>query len=240
MTQLSKLFVFCTLLLAPMLSYADDWAWSVTPYVWATRVTMDTGVDQIGGVVEFDDILDDLDFALQVHVEARKDRFGLLLDFTNLQSSGRKTHGSLEIDTDVSTFIIEAGATYALSDDPRHLELLAGIRSFAIDLEVELESTGPVAFYQRESEKETLVDAMIGLRYIWPLNDKFTFAVRGDVATGDTDFTWNAAATLLYQVRENRTLQLAYKHLDVGLDEVGHLDPEIEMSGPAIGFTYQF
>lgn len=241
MKDLSRLFAALIVAVAPAAGYADGWEKSVTPYLWMSSVALDTGVDDVSGPsVDFKDILDDLDFAFQIHLEARKDRLGLLLDFTNLQLSARKTKAAGEIDTDSSVFIIEAGGTYALSDEPRHLELLAGVRTMIIDMEVEIETTGPFARTQRESEKETYIDAMVGVRYIWPLNDKWTFAVRGDVASGDSDFSWNAVALFGYQFRESGMLQFGYKHLNLGLEEMGNLDPDMEMGGPMIGYSMSF
>ena len=81
---------------------------------------------------------------------------------------------------------------------------------------------------------------MIGLRYIMPLSDKWTLALRGDVATGDSDFSLNASALLGRRIGKLGTMQIGYRHLNVKLDSLGALEPEITLSGPAIGYINHF
>ena len=69
---------------------AEDWRWSVTPYLWAIGSELSTSVDVPGdAALRFSDLIDKLDFAAQVHLEAHRGRHGLLLDVTNLQLSDR-------------------------------------------------------------------------------------------------------------------------------------------------------
>jgi len=222
-------------------AFADDWEWSVTPYGWAINVDLDTGVDQpSGSTVDFSDLVDNLDFAGQLHLEGRKNRFGFLVDFTNLQLSDRTSQGQFELDTDTTVSLLEAAAIFSLADGTPRTEVLLGVRSLKLDLKVKLESSGPLGFTQRVSEDVTLTDIMAGIRYVAPLSDKWTVVVRGDVATGDTDFTWNASAIVGYQIGKSSTLQFGYRYLNIEFDEQGPLDPEMTISGPEVGITFNF
>ena len=80
---------------------------------------------------------------------------------------------------------------------------------------------------------------MIGVRHIKPLSDKWTLSVRGDVATGDTDFSWNVAVGLGRHFGDSGTLELLYRHLNMEA-ELGALDLEFTLSGPVIGYTFRF
>lgn len=234
-----KIVCFCSIFLATS-SFAEDWAWALTPYMWVVDVDMDTGLEEpSGGTTDFSDILDKLDFAVLVHFEGHKDRFGFLVDFVNLQVSDRKTQGPIQVDTDLNISVIEGAAIVALSDEPQRTEFFFGFRSIVGELEVEFETTGPGGFLRREKEDSTLVDAMIGIRHIRPLSDKWTLSVRGDVATGDTDFSWNVEVGLGRHFGDSGTLELMYRHLNMDAD-LGALEPEITLFGPVIGYTFHF
>ena len=233
-------FVFiCSIFLAAS-SHAEDWAWALTPYAWVIDVDLDTSLEESsGGSTEFSDILDILDFAALVHFEGQKDRFGFLIDLTNMQLSDRTMQGPIQVDTDTTLWLIEGAAIVALSDEPRRIELLFGFRSLILDLEVELETIGPGGLIRRESEDKTVTDAMVGIRYFTPLSEKWTLTVRGDVATGGTDFSWNVAADFARQF-DSGTLHLGYRYLNVEFDNIGPVAPEITIFGPRIGYTFHF
>ena len=101
-----RVVCFCCAFLASS-SYAEDWAWALTPYGWVVGVEVDTGLEEpSGGSNNFDDIIDKLDFAALVHFEGQKNRLGFLVDVQYLQLSDRKTQGSIQVDTDVSISLI--------------------------------------------------------------------------------------------------------------------------------------
>jgi hypothetical protein len=234
-----KFVCFCSIFLATS-SFAEEWAWALTPYVWVIDVDMDTSLDEpSGGSTEFSDILDILDFAALVHFEGHKDRFGFLVDIQYFELSDRTTHGSIQVDTDTSAALIEGAVIVALSDGAERTELLFGIRSIVGKLEVEFETTGPGGFIRREKEDKALVDAMVGIRHTRPLSDKWAFNVRGDIAAGDTDFSWNVELGVARQVGDSGTLHLVYRHLNIEAD-LGSLEPELTLFGPMIGYTFHF
>jgi hypothetical protein len=61
---------------------ADEWHFELTPYIWATAITGTVGAkgNTADVSVPFSDILDDLNFGFMGVVEARNDRFIVLLD----------------------------------------------------------------------------------------------------------------------------------------------------------------
>jgi len=63
--------------------------------------------------------------------------------------------------------------------------------------------------------------------------------VRADIASGDTDFTWNINAGVGRNFGSGGTLILSYRHMDVELDTDGSFaDPELVLTGPLIGYTF--
>jgi len=77
--------------------------WSVTPYVWAveTKLDMTAGDDQVGDNLSFSDLLDTLDSAFQIHVEAGRGRWSGFADVTYIEASDSDgADGDLRIVTD--------------------------------------------------------------------------------------------------------------------------------------------
>ena len=222
-------------------SFAQEWETSVTPYAWLPEVSLDTSIEEpTGGTTEFNDLLDMLDFAALVHVEAMKGNRGLLFDLMNIQLSDRANIGPVEADTDMSLSMIEAAAVFSSSSNSRRTDLILGIRTLLVDIEIELESAGPISVAQRTSVKESMVDLMIGVRHMLPISEKWSLTVRGDVASGDTDFSWNASAVLGRQVGESGTVQIGYRHLDMDFGDIDTMEPEVTLSGPVIGYSFTF
>jgi len=157
-------------------AHADDWEWSVTPYVWAVSTKFESGVsippdgNSRGAESDFDDLLDNFDFGAQVHIEGHKNRYGFLLDLTVLLLSGRSTQGPFEVDSDLDTTLIEGAALIQLGNDSAsRTELLLGFRYLDVDLELDIELTGQPQIPARKVAGDvTLTDAMVGLRHMRP------------------------------------------------------------------------
>ena len=67
---------------------AESWDWSITPYMWASDITMDVAVngDPVLGIdVVFSDLLDKVDFVFQFHFEGRRGRAGFFIDGTFIE-----------------------------------------------------------------------------------------------------------------------------------------------------------
>jgi len=63
--------------------------------------------------------------------------------------------------------------------------------------------------------------------------------LRGDLATGDTDFSWNVSAVAGYQFTGfDGQLELGYRYLDLDIGRIGDLEPEVAVYGPALGLTF--
>jgi len=74
--------VWALLLLATPAAAADEWEFSVTPYIWGTAIEGDVGAKGHTADVSasFSDILKDLNAGIMGTVEARNDRFIVLFD----------------------------------------------------------------------------------------------------------------------------------------------------------------
>jgi hypothetical protein len=95
---------------------STGWQFSITPYLWATALKGDVGVGRTSADVDasFDDILDNLNGALMLSLEARKGRFGLLSDtiYANLEDNAATSEDRLKVDATANMLIQSLAATY--------------------------------------------------------------------------------------------------------------------------------
>ena len=78
-----------TLLCWQTASAGQEWQWGITPYLWGSSIELDATVNDaaVGGKVEFNDLIDKLDAALQVHIEGHSSGpWGVFGDFTYISN----------------------------------------------------------------------------------------------------------------------------------------------------------
>ena len=232
---------------------AQDWEWMVTPYVWGSGTSVDIFANDnqlIGGELDFSGLVDKIDFAGLVHVEGRKGNFGLLFDLIYMDTgdsvtlSGRPLlpDGTI-IATDARTTLIELGGFYRPSGEQHGFDLLFGAR--VMDMSVDLDITVPTPATERVSSSDTLTDGFLGMRYSAPLAENWFMSVRGDAGTGDSDLSWNASAIVGYTFGKNKQYDFlfGYRHFVVELKDTVEdvrIEVDLTMSGPAIGFAFNF
>jgi hypothetical protein len=246
--------VTAALLAMPVAAIADDWNWSVTPYVWAAGITADVAINDqevLGGEVDFSDLLDDTDGAFMLHVEARRDRIGVFGDlvYTDLGKEPRFYDAlglTIEAEADPETTIVDLGGVYYPGGDGAGFGVHYGIRLLDVDQEIDIFAPGGVAADRRIVDvSETFLDGLVGLRYTSEFADNWTFAISGDVSTGDTDSTWSAQAVFGYKVgsSDQNQIRFGYRYLAIELeqdDRLAEVETDIAMSGPMVGFTFGF
>lgn len=234
---------------------AQEWQWSVVPYVWASDIGVDVFVgddEVIGADIGFDDILDKTDFASQLHIEGQRGRGGFFFDVTFLNLGSTQTTGArpplpggTQIKSDLKTTLAEAGGFYRLSGDTHGLDLIFGARVIDLDLTLDFALPPPLTGTQELSGSDTFTDGFAGLRYSTPFAERWIFTARGDVGAGDSDLAWNASAYFGYAVgkQPQNLILFGYRHLELEFKESsGGQSEEIDMSmsGPAIGFAFRF
>lgn len=241
-------------LLAAAQASAQDREWIVVPYLWGANTSLDVIVrdDPVyEGDLKFSDLVDKLDVAFQLHVETRKNRFGLLFDLTYLETSDSFTSnanpplpGSTVLDAKADLTILEAGGFYRPSGEPFGLDILFGVR--AIDIGADLTLTPPDPFETRSlSGSTSLTDGFAGLRYSARTGDNWLVTLRGDVGAGDSDLALNAVALLGYVFgdKDKYNLLFGYHYLALEfIDDGDGLPVEVDMtmSGPQLGFAFRF
>jgi len=196
-----------TLILAAPLANAQEWDWSLTPYLWATSIDGDAGVGPIQAdlSVDFGDILDVMKGAALVHVEAQKDGQGYFGDLVYL--SVEADHDRVR--TELDTTIVEFGHLRRAS----RIGIEFGIRYWDLDLEID-PTTLPTA--QGESD---WVDGFVGIRSVREINDKWNLTTRANIGAGGADFTYGVGVIFGREIGSSGQFVAGVKLLDIDYED---------------------
>ena len=234
---------------------ADDWEWSVTPYLWASDIGIDVFVHDepiIGSDIAFSDIFDKLEVAFPIHVEVHREKLGIFLDVMYINLGDTQTTvadpplpDDTVVGSDLKQLLFEAGGFYRPSGGTHGLDVLFGVRVIDFDMTIDFSLPAPSTVTSQVSSAKTFTDGFIGLRYSAPLGERTSFAIRGDAGSGGSELTWNASALLGYTIgkkRQNRIL-IGYRHMEIELKDSRNslpVESNVTMSGPITGFMIRF
>jgi hypothetical protein len=243
----------------------DHWQFQLTPYLWAVAIDGDVTVKGQKSDVDmsFRDILKDLNFALFVSGEARKGRFGLLVDGVYSALESDEDGENVKVDATLDLAYLSAAASYRLG--PFDLDAARGAAGprLVVDpylggrytygnVDLKLKTRDPLAAASRKvGGDQTWLDPIVGVRTLWQLTPDWTVTVLGDVGgfglSGDEDFAWQAAGLIGYRfglfaeddarvLAGYRALHQNYRDGD-GRDE---FEWDMTLHGPVLGLALTF
>jgi len=250
------------LIATPHLSLADDIEWQIAPYIWAADVGLDLTINNdpaLGISVPFSDIVDKLDGAFMLHVEGRgaSSNIGGFADLISIKISdsivtavgpGGPILGDLTVATELSIGLYEAGGLLRFGDlsiDSTVMDILIGARYVDVDQDLSITLPGPAGTVIDRSISVSELDMLVGVRAIGKFTDRLGYQVRGDYAGFGTDGTVNLLASLGYTFGQGLfTLDLSYRYMRLelsdNLNNGSSSSSEIDLSGPALGFVFNF
>lgn len=236
---------------------ADEWQVQLTPYFWAMALEGDTKVRGIKGEpdVSFQDIWDNLDYAVMLEGEVRKGRFGAFANtiYADLGSDADTDGINIKADATASwsgvggfyrlgpwTVLPEAGALAPkVVVDP-----YAGVRYTYLDLKLKVRNGGP-----QGSDDQDWLDPILGLRTLWQIGENWSVTALGDIGGFGvgSDFTWQAAGMVGYSFdlfgEDNARFLAGYRALYQDYSS-GSGDNEFEwkmtLHGPILGLAIAF
>lgn len=236
---------------------AQGWHWSFTPYMWASEIGTDVSINDrevLEREVDLKDLIDSLDFVVQAHLEGQRGRHGLLFDLTYVDL-GDDDHrfpvgnagGEVVIKGDLEMTILEAGGIFNPRGDGTGFALLYGARMLDLDLELDARyDFGPGSTPgRRYSSGSTLVDGMVGARYIAAVSDRWIFIIRADAGGGGTELTWNAWTGVGYAfgARKQNALLLGYRYMEIEFkedDARAEIESQVKLGGFIAGIKFGF
>ena len=229
-----------------------EWQWELTPYVWATDVSLDITVNDMDVAsveVPFGDLVDSLDLGAMLHLEGHRGRGGFFVEMFYADLSDDKTitgaplvaDGTI-IQSGMEQWVVEAGGFYEVFGEGSGFDLLFGARLFDLSLDVAFDF--PVAMDKTLVSDESLLDGFVGLRYRGDIGDRWMWWARGDVGAGGTDLSWQGIFGVGLKVGKKRddALWFGYRHLAFDFEEgtSGITDTELAFSGAMFGYTFGF
>ncbi|MBB93369.1 MAG: hypothetical protein CML68_01995 [Rhodobacteraceae bacterium] len=233
--------------LGPLGASAQEWSFSVAPYLWAAGQSGTVGV--LPGVppadidLSFGDILEDLEASVMVVGQARLGRFAISADLQYIRTTTEgETPGPLYGATEVrtETFMATLTADYQVSAAPEgELWASAGLRYWDVDNRLTL---APGTLPGRVTDGTgRWVDPMIGLRGRYALTDAVEltgWAYLGGFGVG-SDLTTDVFAGLAYGFSDRITGTLGWRHLTVDRTD-GDFVYDVSQSGPVLGVAFHF
>lgn len=249
-----RISLACCLLFGAADAFASDWQWHVTPYVWATDIAVDASIDDrqvVDAEIPVEDLIEDIDTIAQVRIEARHGRHGVMLDLFDVTMSkepGRATlpngAGEALLSSEVGMTILDLAGVYDPKGDGQGLSFLFGARILdqraEIDARFDLGSGTSVA--KRYETGETLIDALVGVRFDRSLTPRWTYRMQADVSTGGTDLTWSAGPSVGWRFgkRERYELLAGYRYMEVDFASDDAVEATMTLSGFSTGLRVSF
>ncbi len=230
---------------------ADDWTFSVEPYVLAANIAGDASIGRVTGVevdVDFSDIVEKLNMAAMIHFEAHSGNgWGFAFDygFMELSDDIFGERGGV-VDARVRQGTLEGLLIRQSQNEASGLEYFAGFRWWDNDVDVVLVPAMLPAPLERKVDA-SWVDLLVGARWTRDLSERWQMQLRGDVGGFgiESDFTSALSATFLYRFSERFSLDLQYKALWVDYEDgksgqSGYFSYDTVTHGPIVGLKIEF
>ena len=233
---------------------SDKWEFQLTPYAWLAgqKGTVATlpGLPEADIDVDFyDDILGNINGALMLVGEARKGRFGLVMDvaYTDIEMENPTPLGIFysAVDSRTKSWMVSVAGLYRLVENQHQfLDVIGGFRYWSVDSELTLKGAAfPGVFPERSiSNSEEWVDPLIGLKGLTPIGES-NFFVSGAFVLGGfgagSDFMWDANVNFGYQWTKGFSTTVGYRYLDVDYEKDDFLY-DVVQQGPVLGLSWRF
>ena len=228
---------------------SDKWEFQLAPYAWLAgqkgkvATLPPLPADDID-IDFYDDVLGNINGALMLVGEARKGRFGLVMDvaYTDIEDEEPTTGPFFSTYRwRTKSWIVSAAGLYRLAEQERaFLDVIGGIRYWSVDSELSL-SAGLIG--QREiTNKEDWFDPIIGLKGLMPIGESKFFVsgafVLGGFGVG-SDLMWDVNINFGYQWTKGFSTTLGYRYLDVDYED-GDFLYDVAQDGLVLGLSWRF
>ena len=221
-------------------SVSDEWKFSASINAWLPDMTIKTAEgDKL--TITIRDILKNLNLTLMSTFVAQKGKWGFFTDAVYMNISKGTfvpTTPSIAItNIKMQAWVVTPAVTYRfMESEDLSLDVLAGARYLYVNSPVQIN-------YNKKIEQSgNAWDAIVGLRAKYDLNEKWFMPLHFDVGTGEIDLTWHAFAGVGYKY-DNFDVVAGYRHLEFKFDDsddAGEVFDSITISGPMVGFKYNF
>ncbi len=223
-------------------SSSNEWQFAIAPYVWLAGIdgSMTIGGHEAGdGSVDFDHILDSLDFAFMGHFDMRNEHWVISSDLVFMDLGGSRDYTEGTVSTGFKTTLFELVGGYRVSPA---VALLAGAR--LVDMSTSIGWDGPLEERRVEANK-SFVDPLVGVHVFASLSEKWWIGLRGDVGGFGvgSELTWQAYADIGFRISHVVSILAGYHVIDMDYEsatEVVAVDLDVMVSGPQLAVAFTF
>ncbi len=138
--------------------------------------------------------------------------------------------------------MLAAAVMYRAVEGRTPVDVVGGLRYNKLDVEATADFTllGLAASRTRSGDKDW-VDPYIGLRFQHPIANRWALVGYADVGGFGvgSDFTWQAALGVNYEISKSVSAKFGYRHLSVDYDKDGFLF-DMKMDGLYLGLGIRF
>ena len=232
------------------------WEYSVTPmYLWAKNINGSSSIGSREAPLDLDfkdDILENLEAAFALHVEAKQGDLTLFAEYNyaKLEPSVEETLGPVTVGADIEfrDTLAELGFAYAFSNSgTTSWEVLGGIRYMEQELDVELNFPNvlPIPLPDKISGGDDWVHGFGGVRVTTQLSQNWSFRARADYGYGGSDNTaLHGIGFFDYRFRAWGSFFAGYRYLDTdysnGNDGADGYSYDADQQGPIVGISFYF
>lgn len=227
---------------------SGGWEFTLEPYGLAASIDGDAGLGRVAAApvaVDASTILENLEVGAMLHAEARKDKWGLMLDliYVKLGLAGSTPRGGIA-DVEIEQLVAESFLSYRIGNERWLVDVYGGARHWDIDVDLQLTGLGTTTL----SRGDNWWDPVVGARAVRRLNDKWSLSLRGDIGGFGiaSDFTWQASSGVGYDFTDWFSLSVHYRALGVDYDNdvpsgsPGFFAYDTITHGPQVGFMFKF
>jgi len=213
----------------------SDWKFGAELYLWGASIggTAFTGKNI---EVEFDDIIDKLEFAFMGAFAAHKGKWTFLTDVIYMDvSDSNDLSPGVEATADLTTWVVTPMVGYnVIQEGMSRLDLLGGARYLSVEPSITVDPPGG-----GREESQSVWDAVVGARGVVDVAKNLFLVGVLDVGAGDSDLTWQALGGIGYRFK-HFSLVAAYRYMAWDLADAVKMLDDLEIHGPGLGFQFAF
>ena len=232
-------------LLGSRLAGADEWRFSVAPYLWVASLKVDSSLPDLPPATppEVERFETKLTGGFMIAGQAQYGSFGLAVDYDWLRLNTASTHpGPLfsAVELNSNFYHTTVALTWVVpTDSPWHLQLLAGARFFSVSGE-QVFTAGLLPGFTRSND-HSWTDAVIGANVHYVFDERWfaTGRLLFGGLTGGSNSTVDALAGVGYQFNKSWSGLLGYRYLKEKFDQ-GAFTVDLTGQGFLLGVAYQF
>ncbi|MEH6584221.1 MAG: hypothetical protein V7754_19980 [Halioglobus sp.] len=232
------------------------WEYSVAPlYLWAKGIDGAASIGQLDAPLDLDfsdDILENLDSAFAIHIEAKQGDLTLWTEYNyaKLDPSAEAALGPVVIGADIEfqDTMFELGVAYVFADTgSTQWEVLGGVRYMdqEIDVEIDKPESLPLPLPDEISGGDDWWHGFGGFRVTTKLSERWSFRAKADLGYQDTDNrAVHAVGFFDYRFTAWGSFFAGYRYLDTEYDN-GESGPDgyvfdADQQGPVLGLNFYF